>query len=165
MGFGVQEDMPGLQHSFERVKSILDKTIADGIPASNIVVGGFSQGGAIALHTAMRLTYPIAGYATLSAWLALIQSYPAEMSAAAKSANIFMVRNGALLVEDSSQDTGDASLHLLPLHTTHTLYLHVNHTTYLHTTHTIYHHRPTATKMTSSISNWRGPRMAYWQIF
>ena len=95
MDFGAQEDQTGFEHSFARVKSILDKTIADGIPASNIVIGGFSQGGALALHTAMRLTFPIAGYVALSAWLALAHSYPAEMTAAAKSAKVFMVRTVA----------------------------------------------------------------------
>lgn len=91
MDFGVQEDEAGFEASFARVKSIIDKTIADGIPASNIVIGGFSQGGAVALHTAMRLTSPIAGYVALSAWLPLANSYPAKMTEAAKSAKIFMV--------------------------------------------------------------------------
>merc|ERR1711972_914809 len=40
-----------------RIRQIIDGLIEnDGIPADRIVVGGFSQGGAMALHTA--LTYP-----------------------------------------------------------------------------------------------------------
>merc|ERR1719331_3038864 len=75
---GDNEDAKGLDKSFARVKSIIDKTIASGIPASNIVLGGFSQGGAVALHTAMRLTFPIAGYVALSTWLPLASDYPAK---------------------------------------------------------------------------------------
>ena len=37
------EDARGFQESFQRVKKIIDKAVASGIPASNIVVGGFSQ--------------------------------------------------------------------------------------------------------------------------
>ena len=87
-----KEDTAGFEESFARVKSIIDKTIASGIPASNIVVGGFSQGGAVALHTAMRLTIPIAGYIALSTWLPFAQSYPEKMAAPAKNAKILQVR-------------------------------------------------------------------------
>jgi len=79
-----KEDVAGFKESFARVKSIINQTIASGIPASNIVVGGFSQGGAVALHTAMRLTIPIGGYIALSTWLPFASSYPEKMAAPAK---------------------------------------------------------------------------------
>ena len=88
-----KEDAAGFEESFARVKSIINKTIASGIPASNIVVGGFSQGGSIALHTAMKLPIPIAGYVALSTWLAFSSSYPKNMTAIAKDANILQVRS------------------------------------------------------------------------
>ena len=87
-----KEDAAGFEESFARIKSIINQTIASGIPASNIVVGGFSQGGAVALHTAMRLTIPIAGYIALSTWLPFASSYPKNMAAPAKKAKILQVR-------------------------------------------------------------------------
>jgi len=93
-----KEDTKGFDNSFARVKSIIAKTIQSGIPASNILVGGFSQGGAVAFHTAMRLTFPIAGYVGLSTWLPLAKSYPAKMAAPTKDAKIFQVHGGADMV-------------------------------------------------------------------
>lgn len=50
-----------------------------GIESKNILLGGFSQGGALALYSA--LTYPetLAGVAALSCWLPLHKSFPAAM--------------------------------------------------------------------------------------
>jgi len=90
-----KEDVAGFKESFARVKSIINQTIASGIPASNIVVGGFSQGGAVALHTAMRLTIPIGGYIALSTWLPFASSYPEKMAAPAKKAKILQVHGGS----------------------------------------------------------------------
>lgn len=61
-----------------------------GIESKNILLGGFSQGGALALYSA--LTYPetLAGVAALSCWLPLHKSFPAAMrcSDALKVGNI-----------------------------------------------------------------------------
>lgn len=47
-----------------------------GIPANRIIVGGFSQGGALALHTGLTFSQPLAGIVALSCWLPLHKSFP-----------------------------------------------------------------------------------------
>lgn len=63
------EDIDGIKKATAYVHGLIEKEISDGIPSEKIVVGGFSQGGALALHSA--LTYPkkLAGVVALSCWL------------------------------------------------------------------------------------------------
>jgi len=49
-----EEDEKGFNESADRVKLILQKEIDSGIAPSNIILAGFSQGGALALHVALR---------------------------------------------------------------------------------------------------------------
>ena len=42
-----------------------------GIPRNRIFIGGFSQGGAVALYTAFAVNKPIGGIVALSTWLPL----------------------------------------------------------------------------------------------
>ena len=44
-----KEDVDGILKSVEHLHSIIDEQIKKGVPSERIVVGGFSQGGAIAL--------------------------------------------------------------------------------------------------------------------
>ncbi len=43
-----------------------------GIPANRIIVGGFGQGGALALHSALLFEERVAGIVALSSWLPLL---------------------------------------------------------------------------------------------
>ncbi len=65
------EDEPGIRESAQLVERQIRRERAAGIPASRIVIAGFSQGGAIALHTALRYTEPLAGVLALSTYLPL----------------------------------------------------------------------------------------------
>lgn len=47
-----------------------------GIPANRILVGGFSQGGALALHTGLTFNQTLAGVIALSCWLPIHKSFP-----------------------------------------------------------------------------------------
>lgn len=49
-----------------------------GIPAKRIVLGGFSQGGAVALYTALTSKLELAGILALSTWLPISKSIPWE---------------------------------------------------------------------------------------
>lgn len=51
----------GFNESAARVRSILESEAAKGKEYSRIVVGGFSQGGATALHVCLRSTKKLAG--------------------------------------------------------------------------------------------------------
>lgn len=48
-----------------------------GIPANRIIIGGFSQGGALALFSALTYDKPLAGVMALSCWLPLHKQFPA----------------------------------------------------------------------------------------
>tara|TARA_Y100000389_G_scaffold204898_1_gene260609 strand:+ start:5429 stop:6088 length:660 start_codon:yes stop_codon:yes gene_type:complete len=50
---------------------LIDKEIKRGIKEDKIVIAGFSQGGAVAIHTALQSSYNIAGLMALSTYVAL----------------------------------------------------------------------------------------------
>jgi len=58
----------GQSESISRVLAMIDAAVSEGIPPSRIVVGGHSQGGALALATALKAAVPIAGCVVFSGW-------------------------------------------------------------------------------------------------
>uniref|UniRef100_A0A8D9ABH2 palmitoyl-protein hydrolase n=2 Tax=Cacopsylla melanoneura TaxID=428564 RepID=A0A8D9ABH2_9HEMI len=72
-----KEDEEGIKRAAQKVHSLIDKEVSSGIPSDRIVIGGFSQGGALALYSA--LTYPkkLAGVVALSCWLPMHKTFPA----------------------------------------------------------------------------------------
>lgn len=91
-GFGPEraEDDAGIRESEGVVERYIEQEIAQGIPAGKIVIAGFSQGGAIALQTALRYQQRLAGVMALSTYLPLAASLPAEASAANRDVPILM---------------------------------------------------------------------------
>ncbi|KAG5675520.1 hypothetical protein PVAND_005416 [Polypedilum vanderplanki] len=73
---GGSEDEAGIKSAATKVHGMINNEIKAGIPAERIVLGGFSQGGALALYSA--LTYPekLAGVIGLSCWLPLHSTFP-----------------------------------------------------------------------------------------
>lgn len=84
-----KEDKPGFEESRRRLNAIIDGEIAAGVPPRKIVVGGFSQGGAVTLHTVLRSQHALAGGVVLSGWLALRSEYPGAMTEAGKAIPFF----------------------------------------------------------------------------
>jgi len=72
---GSKDDKEGLLRSIQQIEDEIEKLETnEGIPRDRIVVGGFSQGGAVALLTAYYNNgnkKPLAGCAVLSAWLTM----------------------------------------------------------------------------------------------
>ncbi|MFA6178279.1 MAG: alpha/beta fold hydrolase [Candidatus Methylopumilus sp.] len=66
-----QQDEVGIRESQSQIETLINKEIARGVPANHIVLAGFSQGGAIALHTAIRHPQRLAGVLALSTYLPL----------------------------------------------------------------------------------------------
>lgn len=62
-------DEQGIAHSADLVHALVEREISRGVPASNIILAGFSQGGAVAMHVALRFPRPLAGLITLSSYL------------------------------------------------------------------------------------------------
>jgi len=75
-----QEDATGIKAARELVHGIIQKEIAAGIPASRIVLGGFSQGGGLALYSALTHSPALGGVVALSCWLPLRGEFPAAAS-------------------------------------------------------------------------------------
>lgn len=71
------EDEEGIRKAAETVHSLIAEEVAAGIPTTRIVLGGFSQGGALAMYSALTFPEPLAGIVALSAWLPLHQKFPA----------------------------------------------------------------------------------------
>ncbi len=64
--------------------------MARGVAASRIIIAGFSQGGAVALHVALRHPERLGGLLALSTYLPLHESVAAEASAANRGIPILM---------------------------------------------------------------------------
>ena len=76
-----KEDHKGILAACESVTQLLvDEESKSGIPSKRIVIGGFSQGGGLAVHTGLRYPKPLAGVLALSCWLPLHKDYPAAAS-------------------------------------------------------------------------------------
>lgn len=82
MDFRAAEDAAGIRASQALLDGLIEREIGRGIPAGRIVLAGFSQGGAIALHTGLRYPQRLAGILVLSAYLPLAASLENERSAA-----------------------------------------------------------------------------------
>jgi phospholipase/carboxylesterase len=61
-----------------------------GIKADNVVLAGFSQGGALALHTGLRHPERLAGILALSCYLPASQTLAAEAHQANLTTSVFM---------------------------------------------------------------------------
>lgn len=84
------EDDAGIRESEGVVKQLIEQQLEQGIAASKIVIAGFSQGGAIALHTGVRYPQRLAGIMALSTYLPLRASVAAEASQANRDIPILM---------------------------------------------------------------------------
>ena len=89
-GIKRREDEPGLRASMAEVQALIDREIALGIPASRIVLGGFSQGCAMTLLTGLRAPQRLAGLMGLSGWLPLASTTAAERSQANGDVPVFL---------------------------------------------------------------------------
>ena len=83
-------DEQGVRESQAQIGALIEREIERGISSKNILLAGFSQGGAIALHTALRHPHPLAGVMALSTYLPLADSLPREGTPENKSVPIFM---------------------------------------------------------------------------
>jgi phospholipase/carboxylesterase len=85
-----REDERGIRASQGMVEALIEREVARGVARSRIVLAGFSQGGAIALHTGLRQPQPLAGLIALSCYLPLAESFSKEAAAASKGVPVFL---------------------------------------------------------------------------
>jgi len=79
--FGHKQDEAGIRQSQSQLEALIENEIARGVAAERILLAGFSQGGAIVLHTGLRHRGKLAGILALSAYLPLADSFAAEAPA------------------------------------------------------------------------------------
>ena len=86
-----REDEAGLRASQIQVEALIAREKARGIPASRIILAGFSQGCAMTLQTGLRHPETLAGLMCLSGYVPLSAKVPTERSAQSLATPIFMV--------------------------------------------------------------------------
>lgn len=84
------QDETGIRATQMQINALIAHEIASGVPANRIVLVGFSQGGAIALHTGLRYPETLAGVMALSTYLPLRPFLAAEKTIANQKMPIFM---------------------------------------------------------------------------
>ncbi|MFI3155208.1 MAG: carboxylesterase [Methylococcaceae bacterium] len=83
-------DIDGIYQSAGSIEPLIQQEIAKGIPSTNILLAGFSQGGVIALHAGLRFPHKLAGIVALSTYLPTLEQLKSERSAANNATPIFM---------------------------------------------------------------------------
>lgn len=87
---GIEHDTDGIRRSAKAISRLIEREIMRGIASRRIVLAGFSQGGAMALHAGLRSPEPLAGIVALSAYLLLPEQLAQEMQDANRATPIFM---------------------------------------------------------------------------
>ncbi len=90
-GFTRREDESGIRDAAQRVDALIRRETERGIPPQRIVLAGFSQGGAIALHCGLRHPQPLAGIMALSGYLPLAERLAEEQHSANRQTPILMI--------------------------------------------------------------------------
>lgn len=92
---GAKQDVKGIRASQAAIEVLIAQEKQRGIVADNIFLAGFSQGGAIALHTGLRHASRLGGILALSSYLLQAETLSSEASAAALNIPIFMAHGNS----------------------------------------------------------------------
>ena len=106
-----REDAGGIRRSALAIEALIANEVTRGVDAQHIVLAGFSQGCAMALHTGLRHAAPLAGIMALSGYLPLAADLAAEASPANRQVPVFMAHGSADPVVPVAR--GEASRDLL----------------------------------------------------
>jgi phospholipase/carboxylesterase len=85
-----REDPAGVRASQKAIEALIEREKERGVSSAAIVLAGFSQGGAMALHTGLRYGERLAGIMALSCSLPLADTLAAEAAPANRNVPIFM---------------------------------------------------------------------------
>lgn len=85
-----KQDEVGIRASQVCIEALIEKEVERGIPKHHIMLAGFSQGGAIALHTTLRYKEKLGGVIALSTYLPLKKLLSTEKSIENQQTPIFM---------------------------------------------------------------------------
>jgi len=87
---GIEQDEPGIRQSAKSIALLIEREAMRGISTNRIVLAGFSQGGAMALHVGLRYPERLAGIMALSAYLLMPETISHEAHAANRQTPIFL---------------------------------------------------------------------------
>jgi len=90
MDFSHHEDEQGILASGKMIEGLIAAEVEKGIPENRIVLAGFSQGGAIALHTGLQYPRKLAGIMALSTYLPIVEFVETHRHHANQATSIFM---------------------------------------------------------------------------
>jgi phospholipase/carboxylesterase len=93
--FSRREDEAGVRESQGMIEALIRRENERGIGCRAIVLAGFSQGGAMALHTGLRYPERLAGIMALSTYVPISKTLEAEMSQPNRDVPIFMAHGTA----------------------------------------------------------------------
>ena len=89
-GFGARDqDEGGIRRAAAWIDELIAREAERGVPPKRVVLGGFSQGGAMALFAGLRYPEALAGVMCLSGYLLLPDALEAEASDANRAVSIF----------------------------------------------------------------------------
>jgi len=109
-----REDETGLRASQSAIEAFIAREKARGIPASRIVLAGFSQGCAMTIQTGLRHPETLAGMICLSGYVPLADKLGAERTEASLATPIFMAhgRHDNVVPFSRAQASHDALVEL-----------------------------------------------------
>jgi phospholipase/carboxylesterase len=87
---GRREDETGVREAARRVEGLIAAEVARGVAPARVILAGFSQGGAIALHVGLRHPARLGGLLALSAYLPLAHTVAAEASPTGRGTRVFL---------------------------------------------------------------------------
>ena len=94
---GIEHDSTGIRNSARNIQMLIEQETIRGIPSNRIILAGFSQGAAMALHVGLRQAEPLAGIIALSGYLLMpeqtdqfVDQFADQLAPASNSAPLFM---------------------------------------------------------------------------
>ncbi|MEO8671272.1 MAG: carboxylesterase [Tahibacter sp.] len=85
-----RQDETGVRESIAAVEALIAREIERGVPAAQVLLAGFSQGGAVVLAAGLRHAQRLAGIVALSTYLPIAPTTAAERSSANAAVPVFM---------------------------------------------------------------------------
>ncbi|HEX7369017.1 MAG TPA: alpha/beta fold hydrolase [Rhodanobacteraceae bacterium] len=85
-----KQDAAGIRTSIAHVDALIAREVERGVPVGNVVLVGFSQGGAIALAAGLRHTQKLSAFVALSTYLPIAEQTASERHAANAATPVFM---------------------------------------------------------------------------
>lgn len=87
---GFHQDAAHIRESEQYLRDLIAHEQAHGTASRRIILAGFSQGAAIALHTGLRYSEPLAGILALSMPIPLAERIPEELHTSSRQTPVFL---------------------------------------------------------------------------